>query len=379
MIEILLLGGLMSFCITFYAIPTIIKIATEKKLFDFPEERKIHKKPIPSLGGVAIFAGVICTLSYFYPLLLTNANLSYIILAMLIIFFFGVMDDLVGLSARKKLFGQVIVVLLLTLKGGLLITNMHGFLMIDKINGATSNVLTIFTMVVIINAFNLIDGVDGLAASISIITASAFSIFFFMVNDIYYCLIGFSLVASLSAFLIFNFSPAKIFMGDTGSLLCGTLNAILAVHFIDDGVGMKIFHINSSPAIAFGILIVPLLDTLRVFFIRIVHGRSPFAPDRNHLHHILLDRGLGHRSTTLLISLIALIFIGLTLISLPLGVTTVIVFQIILFFLGIFFLQITDRKYKNKLSVVKDEEKTLGDRIKNVINIIKGDDRYYKN
>ena len=379
MFEILILGGLMAFCITFYAVPTIIKIANQKKLFDFPEHRKIHKKPIPSLGGVGIFAGLIITILYFFPILNSQVELYYFILAFLTIFFFGVIDDLIGLSAQKKLFGQVIVTLLLTVKGNLLITDMHGFLYIREIGGTSSKLLTIFSMIVIINAFNLIDGIDGLAATISIITATSFSVFFILNNEMFYSLLGITFVASTFAFLIFNFSPAKIFMGDTGSLLCGVVNAILAIHFISAATEFKNFVIPSSPAIAFGILIMPLLDTLRVFFIRIVHGRSPFYPDRNHLHHILLDRGLGHRTVTLLISLMAIIFIGFTILLLPLGTTAVIIFQIFLFFSGVFFLQVTDRKEKNKLKAIKNDVEGFGDKVKTVISIIKGDDRNQEN
>ena len=288
-------------------------------------------------------------------------------------------DDLIGLSAQKKLFGQIIVTLLLTVKGNLLITDMQGFLFLREIGGASSKLLTIFSMIVIINAFNLIDGIDGLSATVSIITASAFTIFFILNNEIFYSLLGVTFVASTIAFLIFNFSPAKIFMGDTGSLLCGVVNAILAIHFIDAAGNFKIFVIPSSPAIAFGILIMPLLDTLRVFFIRVVHGRSPFYPDRNHLHHILLDRGLGHRTVTLLISLIAITFIGITLLLLPLGTTAVIIFQIFLFFGGVFFLQVTDRKEKNKLKAIKDDVDGFGNKVKTVISIIRGDDRNQEN
>ena len=379
MFEILLLGGLMAFCITFYAIPVIIKIAKTKRLFDFPEERKIHIKPIPSLGGVGIFAGLIITILYFFPVLNSQVELYYIILAFLTIFFFGVIDDLVGMSAQKKLFGQIVVTVLLTVKGNLLITNMHGFMFLGEISGATSKLLTIFSMIVIINAFNLIDGIDGLAATISIITATAFSIFFCLNNEIFYSLLGFSFIGATLAFLIFNFAPAKIFMGDTGSLLSGTVNAILAIHFIDAANSFTTFQIPATPAIAFGILIMPLLDTLRVFFIRIIHGRSPFYPDRNHLHHILLDRGLGHRTVTLLISTIAILFIGLTFLLLPLGTTIIILSQITLFFLGVLFLQITSRKEKNKLRAIKHDVDGFGDKVKNVISIIKGDDRNKKN
>ena len=134
-----------------------------------------------------------------------------------------------------------------------------------------------------------------------------------------YAVIAFSLSGSLLAFLIFNFQPAKIFMGDTGSLLVGTINSILVIKFINVANTEAVrFPILASPAVGFTILMIPLLDTLRVFGIRILHRRSPFSPDRNHIHHLLLDRGFSHRAITLtLVSInfvmIALVFLGRSL------------------------------------------------------------------
>lgn len=214
---------------------------------------------------------------------------------------------------------------------------MHGFLGIHSINGTISYILTTFTIVVIMNAYNLIDGIDGLAATISIITASVFGWFFYMNGDTVYAMFGFTFAASAFAFLIFNYNPAKIFMGDTGSMLCGAVNAILVIHFIETATSSKVFDVTASPALGFGILIMPLLDTLRVFAIRILNGRSPFFPDRNHLHHILLDRGLSHKAITFIIGISALFFIALTYMALPMGTTAIIASQIGLFFLGVFF------------------------------------------
>ena len=372
MIENLLLGGLLAFCITFYAIPKVIKIANFKKLFDVPDDRKVHKNPIPSLGGVGIFAGFAISLLFFGHID-TTTYLQYYLLAFIVVFFFGIKDDVMGLTPQKKFFGQLLVAGILTLKSDLLLTNMHGFLGIHSLNGMISYILTFFTIVVIMNAYNLIDGIDGLAATISIITASVFAWFFYMNNEPVFALMGFTFAGSVLAFLIFNYAPAKIFMGDTGSMLCGAVNAILVIHFIETANSSKVFNVTSSPALGFGILIMPLLDTLRVFGIRILNGRSPFFPDRNHLHHILLDRGLSHKVITFIIGLSAVMFIVLTYIALPMGTTAVILSQIVLFFSGVFFLQITARKRKNKLRVV-GEEITIGRKIKHVVTLITSGD-----
>lgn len=375
MTENLLLGGFLAFCITFYAIPRVIKIANYKKLYDVPDDRKVHKAPIPSLGGVGIFAGFAISLLFFGNID-TTTNLQYYLLAFIVVFFFGIKDDVMGLTPQKKFFGQLLVAGVLTLKSNLLLTNMHGFLGIHSLNGMISYILTFFTIVVIMNAYNLIDGIDGLAATISIITASVFAWFFYMSNEPVFALLGFTFAGSLLAFLIFNYSPAKIFMGDTGSMLCGAVNAILVIHFIETATSSKVFNVTSSPALGFGILIMPLLDTLRVFGIRIMNGRSPFSADRNHLHHILLDRGLGHKSIMFIIGLSALMFIMLTYIALPMGTTAVIFSQIGLFFLGVFFLQITAIKTQKKLHPnANGDEVTIGRKIKHVVTLITSGDK----
>ncbi|MBC7720423.1 MAG: undecaprenyl/decaprenyl-phosphate alpha-N-acetylglucosaminyl 1-phosphate transferase, partial [Pedobacter sp.] len=160
---------------------------------------------------------------------------------------------------------------------------------------------------------------------------------------------------SLVSFLIYNYSPARIFMGDTGSMLAGIINAILAIRFIGTATDAKVFHILAAPAMAFGILLMPLMDTLRVFAIRILHGRSPFSPDRNHLHHLLLDRGLNHMQVTATISITSLFFIVLTYFALPLGATGVIALQTTLFFSGIFTLG-KIKTTEQKIAILKNSD-----------------------
>ncbi|MCX6210559.1 MAG: MraY family glycosyltransferase [Bacteroidetes bacterium] len=375
MTENLLLGGLVAFCITFYAIPKVLKIAIENELFDIPNKRKVHKQPIPSLGGVGIFAGFIISLLLVGTIDKVN-YLQYFILTFVVVFFFGVKDDLIGLPPQKKMLGQIIAAAILTWKANILLTNMHGFLGIHSIIGTFSYILTFLTIIVVMNAYNLIDGIDGLAATISIITSGVFAWFFYANGDFTYSLMGFAFAGSLMAFLIFNYAPAKIFMGDTGSMMCGIVNAILVIHFIETSTSSKIFQVTSSPALGFGILIMPLLDTLRVFAIRILNGKSPFFPDRNHLHHILLDRGLSHKVITMIIGSSAIAFILLTYVALPLGTTTIILSQIGLFFLGVFFLQITAKKNKAKLRALnREDDVTFAKKIKHVVTLITAKDQ----
>jgi UDP-N-acetylmuramyl pentapeptide phosphotransferase/UDP-N-acetylglucosamine-1-phosphate transferase len=307
--NILLSGGL-AFLITFFSIPVIIEVAKDKKLFDEPGERKIHKAVIPTLGGLGIFAGfIIATLMGAPP---SDAVLQYFIAAIMVIFFLGIKDDILILSATKKFIGQLVAAGIIIKFGGIQITNMYGFLGMHELSHTVSILLTLFTIVVITNSFNLIDGVDGLAGCLGLLTSAIFGFYFYKTGLVLYSLMAFSLSGSLVAFLIYNFSPAKIFMGDTGSLLIGLLNSIFVIKFISIADTPSFgFPLESAPAIGFSILIVPLFDTLRVVGIRIINRRSPFSPDRNHIHHFLLDLGLSHKMITLTCLSANVIFIAL--------------------------------------------------------------------
>jgi len=352
--ENILLGAVIAFVITFYAIPVIIQVSNMKKLFDLPGDRKIHFTPVPSLGGLGIFAGFIMGLLLMVDLTdaAASSTFQYYLTSFMVVFFFGIKDDILILTPFKKLLGQLAVAAILIFKSNLVIDNMHGFLGISQIDSSLSICLSFFTIIVVVNAFNLIDGVDGLAGSIGIITSSFFAFFALMSGEFYYALFGFSFAAALAAFLIYNYSPARIFMGDTGAMLIGVVNAILVIHFINTAENSRILPVLASPAMGFGVLIIPLMDTLRVFSIRIIHGRSPFSPDRNHIHHLLLDRGMSHMSVTLSLSLTTILFVIGTYFALPLGTTKVILLQNIIFFTCIAILRRNQIAY-SKLQAIK--------------------------
>ena len=330
-----ILSVAISFTITFLAIPVIINVAEMKKLFDVPDARKIHQTPITPLGGIAIFAGFVfgCLLTIRFK---DSFEFQYFIAATFVIFFLGLKDDILVISPIKKFIGQVLAAFLIIYDGRIQIRSMHGFLGIYELPEMFSLLITYFAVIVIINSFNLIDGVDGLAGSLGLMSAAIFGIYFLNVNMPSYYVLAFSLCGSLLAFLIFNFQPAKIFMGDTGSLLIGSINAILVIKFINVANTTDVsYPITSSPAIGFTILMIPLLDTLRVFSIRIFKRRSPFSPDRNHIHHLLLDRGLSHRAITILLVSLNLILIGLVYLGRSLGCTILISSVIAIFFIFI--------------------------------------------
>jgi UDP-GlcNAc:undecaprenyl-phosphate/decaprenyl-phosphate GlcNAc-1-phosphate transferase len=297
MLNVILTGSL-AFVITFLAIPAIMRVAKEKKLFDLPDSRKLHTSPIASLGGVGIFLG------FFVSCLLTisvkhNSDIQFFFASAIVIFFLGLKDDILIISAIKKFLGQLAAAAILIHLANIRIESMHGILGFGVLPEPLSYLISYVTIIVVINAYNLIDGIDGLAGSLGILTTSIFGVYFFLADMPAYSLMALAMTGSLLAFLVFNFNPAKIFMGDSGSLLLGLVNAILVIKFIAvaDAPGALV-PVEATVAVAFSILVVPLLDTLRVFSIRIAKGKSPFIPDRNHIHHLLLDRGLNHRYVT---------------------------------------------------------------------------------
>lgn len=352
--EQIIIGGIVAFCLTFLSIPVIIKVANEKKLFDEPDDiRKIHKRPIPSLGGFAMFIGLVLCLLLSLNFTTQAPEFQYYIAAFLITFFVGIKDDILILSASKKILGQVLVASILVFKANLVITNMHGFLGIEAIDSYSSCFLTIFAMIVIMNAFNLIDGVDGLAGSIGLLTSAIFGIYFAVNGNIPYAVLGIGFAATLLAFLHYNFHPARIFMGDTGSLMIGLVNSILVIKFIELAGTYNSYPIAAAPAVGFGILLLPLMDTLRVFAIRISKGKSPFTPDRNHIHHLLLDRGFNHRSVTLTCIAATTILSALSFYFQNIGTTYLIGGLILFFFAWVTLLYFKRSRYK--LRVIKGE------------------------
>lgn len=286
--------------ITAFAIPSIIKVSKLKHLFDVPDERKHHKEVIPTLGGMAIFAGMLFAVT-FWTDQVQIVELQYIIASLLILFFIGIKDDLVNLRASKKLIGQIIAGIILVHMAEIRLTTFYGMFGIRDLPLWFSYVFSVFTCVVITNAFNLIDGIDCLAGSLGIIGAFTFGLWYHFLGMSQYTILCSALVGSLLAFLWFNKTPAKIFMGDTGSMLIGFIMSLLAMKFIESVRVLPREHaykILSVPVFTCTVLIVPLFDTLRVFTIRMSKGKSPFHPDRSHIHHILIDLGLSHLQGT---------------------------------------------------------------------------------
>ncbi len=319
---VLLLTFIVSFLVTYLSIPSIISVAREKKLFDEPSRRKSHVQQVPTLGGVAIFAGITIAGGSFinYSLL---PSLQYILVACIIMFFIGIKDDILVIAPMKKLMGQIAAALILIIPGGLNFSSVQGFFGMHYISTVPSLLLTLFAIIVIVNSFNLIDGIDGLAASIGMLTTGFFGAWFFISGNIEYSLISATVFGALLAFFRFNVfgGKNKIFMGDTGSLILGLLMSVQVILFNEKNIGFtSAFSIKAAPAVSFAVLIIPLYDTMRVFLIRMSRGRSPFSADKNHLHHCLLKLGFSHGRSTLIIVIANFCFIILALLLQNMGI-----------------------------------------------------------
>ncbi|TCO09351.1 glycosyltransferase family 4 protein [Natronoflexus pectinivorans] len=333
----ILSAGLLSFILVFISIPTILKVSYSKNLFDVPNRRRVHKENVPTLGGLAIFFGIIFTY-LFYLDWFDHRTIPFLIPALLIVFSIGIKDDIMVTAPIMKLLGQLLAAFIIVGFGDLRITDFHGFFGLQP-DYFVSMSFTIVFVVFIINGFNLIDGVDGLAAVTGIISTAAFSFWFFINGDHAMPVLGAILIGSLLAFLYFNvFSRTqKIFMGDTGSLLIGFIVSVFAIRFMEynaESVRPALtYTMTSAPAVALGILIVPIVDTIRVFFFRISKGQSPFVADKRHIHHRMLTLGFSHIQIAILLGSVNLIFIFLSYILRDFGMLKLLILNLVLGFL----------------------------------------------
>ena len=309
-----ILAFITAFTLVYFAIPSIINVARKKHLMDEPKDRGAHNSSVPTLGGVAIFAGVLFFFVLWTPFQVFT-DLQYILCAVIILFLVGVKDDLDPISPWKKLIAQIIAACILIFKANIMFTGMHGVFGIEGLPYWVCVLFTLFTILVIINAINLIDGINGLSGSTVVLVSVTLGVWFYIVDRMELTILALSLAGATVAFLKYNFTPARIFMGDTGSLFLGTVCSILVIEFVElQGSlteGRFVFH--SAPAVAIAIMILPLFDTLRVFVIRISQGKSPFQPDRNHIHHLVLDAGFTHMQATGILILTNVVFILMVL------------------------------------------------------------------
>ena len=288
------------FLITYILIPKIRNFSLKFNLTDAPGVRSSHVNTTPSFGGIAFYISYIVAL-FFLQFFFDNQVSLTLLVGISVLFFTGLFDDFVNLRAKVKFCGQFLGVALLMSQSDFRIISMHGFLGINEIPLIVSVVGSMFFLLAVINAFNLLDGIDGLTSITGIIVASFYSYMFYKLGYFYYLSISITTIATLLAFLRFNFSvKRKIFMGDTGSLTIGLVLGLLTLKLMTaDAVYTSLhFEPKQLPLVLVAVLFVPILDICRVMIIRLLKGVSMFSPDRNHIHHIIVDYGLSHRKAS---------------------------------------------------------------------------------
>lgn len=308
----LLTAFVLAFIVSWLTFPTILKVSEVKQLMDEPGSRSAHSVKTPTLGGIAIFFSLAVVITSIGGLLDTKI-LMLLLGGLTVLFFLGLKDDLLILAPRTKFLAQLLVAGVLIIFTDTRIVGFFGIFGITTLPYMLSVFFTLFVYILIINAYNLIDGVDGLAGSLALFACGALAFLFYKTQDVSMITIAVASIGSLLPFLRFNFSKKrKIFMGDTGSMIIGFLIAFFVVRFLSEAQVYRTspFY-NSAPVLALTIVFFPLLDTFRIFFIRaVIHKKSPFKADKNHLHHGFVNLGYSHKQTTAcIVTINAILFV----------------------------------------------------------------------
>ena len=307
------LSPLLSFIISFLLFPVLIKLLEKFELYGSSKEHKIHDSFTPSLGGVAIYAGVILSLIVLLPFQ-EWISLKYFFISISLMFLIGLRDDVLGLSPTKKLVSQLLPIVILVVFGQVVLNVTLFSISLVDLSKLINAFVVITAIVLITNSYNLIDGLDGLAGSIGIICLSIFGVWFYYLDYTTLSLVSVCSVGSLIAFLYYNWQPSKIFMGDTGALLIGLLLSYFSIQFLNTNEALELGHpmkFQSSIGALVCIIIIPVFDTSRVVILRLRKGLSPFKADKNHLHHQFLKIGFNHSKSVISITTINLMFVVL--------------------------------------------------------------------
>jgi len=302
----LLFTWILTMTITLWVMPKIILISKKKNLTALPNDRTSHEGVVPTLGGIGIFIGVLVNNSIAGLLFANYTQLNNLIafnLLLLLLLLLGVRDDIMTLNARKKFIFQIGIAVIFPLTTGIYIDSFDGLFNLQQIPPVPGTIFTVFVIVLIINAYNLIDGIDGLAGALGVIISGMLAMTFYLSGHMFAAVMSMGLVGALTAFLVYNFSRRmKIFLGDTGSMVVGFMLAVQVVVYLNISSADANPVYENAPIFVMALLSYPLLDTLRVFIVRIKNGGSPFKADRNHIHHRLIDLGMRHAYATITVA-----------------------------------------------------------------------------
>lgn len=288
-------------CSTWWIFKKVLKIAILKGIVDNPDARKLQKVPVPVLGGIAVFFGIVVSLTatgLFYE----TASLFAILGVMTIMLYVGVMDDILSLSPYLRFLIEILVVLLLIFCNKYSLDNFHGLWGVYNIPIWLSVPLTVIAGVGILNAINLMDGVNGLSSGYCISACAIFAFAFIWADDKEAASIAVLSIGALIPFFCHNVfgKKSKMFIGDGGTLLMGTIMSTFVIGALNSNspLASKVDPDFGMIPFALSVLVIPVFDTLRVMSMRIMRGKSPFSPDKTHLHHLLFDMGFSHIGTT---------------------------------------------------------------------------------
>lgn len=296
--------------------PVVVRVAKAKGFVVRPNKRMSHEGAIPNIGGLNICFSFMLTYLIFNPV----ENNHFFLIGLFAIMVIGFIDDVLVLRPLAKLLGEGLAGIALIGFEDLRITHLHGLFGIEEMGIIPSYLISMFILLAIINAINLIDGIDGLASGLGILYCLFFAFYFSLSGETEWSYIAIEMIGVLIVFFIYNVfgKREKIFMGDSGSLLLGYLLTAFVFHFCEINayhIVPETMHMNAAPAVAICVLTVPIFDTIRVSITRIKKHKSPFEPDKNHIHHLLLRTGLNHIQTTSVLLSVSLLFIALGIIG----------------------------------------------------------------
>ena len=279
----------------------VLRIAIEKNLVDNPDARKIQRVPIPVMGGIVVYWGIVVAMAV-AGLVYDISLLFEMGCVMTIMLMIGTLDDILGLSPRIRFLIEILAVLALLFTNEYSINDFHGLWGIEVIPQWVSIPLTVFACVGIINAINLIDGVNGLSSGYCIVTCFIFSLVFYFAGNMKCAILAVICIGALIPFFFHNVfgKKSKMFIGDGGTLLMGVILSSFVINLLKESSEVALSMSENMGLIPFTLAIfaIPIFDTLRVMSLRIARGTSPFQPDKTHLHHLLLDLHFSHVGTT---------------------------------------------------------------------------------
>ena len=320
---IYLLGAfLLSFTCGWVFTPAILDYCKRKKLYDLPNGRKIHHNAIPRMGGISFFPSMVLAFAICLIVITANSGIdrpfsiwsASFLVGLSIIYFTGIIDDLIGLNATTKFTAQICAACLLPM-AGLYLNNLYGLFGIYEIPYYIGFPLTIFIIVFIDNAYNLIDGIDGLAGSLSVLALAGFLVYFVFYNVFMntYAILTAGLMGALIAFLFFNLfgkpeKNTKIFMGDSGSLSLGFTLGFLSVKCMMNNTLIWDYR-PEALLVPLTLLFVPIADVARVTLYRLLHRQPLFKADKNHIHHKMMRTGMSQHQTLWAILALAVVYI----------------------------------------------------------------------